>query len=142
MKSLVMIFWTMVMMVVAGQAFGQAQTTLVKTIALDNNTPMFALAGEVNVTEYDGDVIRITATVEVKNSTETILQRLVSLGRYNIEVKAENGQLTISTPKMANHIAIQGTDLIEVVRYEISVPRGTQHQLEATYYSNVLTPAI
>lgn len=138
MKSL-MTIWVMVMMMMAGQAFGQANTTIVKTIAPEGNTALaLALAGNVNVTEYDGETIRIVATIEVTNSSENILQRLVTLGRYNIETKVENGQLTIHAPKMANHIAIQGTDLIEIVRYEISVPRGMQHQVVPTFHSNVM----
>lgn len=125
-----------------GNAFGQAQTSFVKTIALDNNTPIFALAGEVIVTESNEDVIRINATINLTNSTETVLQRLFTLGRYNLEVKSANGQLSVSAPKMANHVAIQGVDLLEMVRYEISVPRGTKYELQHTFHSNVLMPSI
>lgn len=137
MKNLMTVLVVMMLSVVT--MFGQASTTFVKSITCDNNnSPVFALAGNVNVSEWDETYIRITCTIEVTNSTETILTRLLTLGRYNIEVKNENGVMSISAPKMANHVAIQGTDLLENVRYEITVPRGMEFQRTATVYSNVL----
>lgn len=137
MKSLIS-FW-MVMMVSAAM-YGQAQTNFLKSITCDNNNQniVFVLAGNVSVSEWDENYIRINCTIEVTNSSEAVLTRLFTLGRYNLEVKNEGNQIHISAPKMANHIAIQGTDLLENMHYEINIPRGMTFKAQPVHYSNVL----
>ena len=122
---------TIAMILSVCTAWSQAETHIVKSIACDDTqTVVFELAGEVDIQEWDEDFIRINANVEV-------LKRLVSAGRYNIK-KTGTETINIQTPNMSNHIIIQGTDLEEIVKYEISVPRGMKTTVQTVSHPNVI----
>lgn len=105
----------------------QAQTSLVKSIALEGSSlAVLELNGEVKVTAWDKDFIRITANIEVINNNEEILKKLVSVGRYDFKTVVENGKLIISTPKMSHLVTIKGVDLLEKMSFEVFVPQGFQ----------------
>ena len=65
----------------------QAEKTLVKSVDLNGNIAITAaLNGHTTISEWDKDFIRITTHVKLTNSNESILERLVSVGRYEISL--------------------------------------------------------
>jgi len=136
MKNLITLTIAMIFSVCT--AWSQAETHIVKSITCaDAQNVVFELAGEVDVQEWDEDFIRINANVQVLNTSEVMLKRLVSVGRYNVE-KTGTETINIQTPNMSNHIIIQGADLEEIVKYEISVPRGMKTNIQTVSHTNVI----
>jgi hypothetical protein len=112
-------------------ATAQVNKTLVKSIAVKNSlvettAATVTLPGKVEVTEWDNNVIRITTYLTVENMGENIVKQLVVVGRYAIESEVENGKLVIIMPKMAHQITVKGVQLSEVLRFEVSTPKGYQ----------------
>lgn len=118
------IFSLLMVFAAAMTAWAQSSKTLVKSVSLDGNTHVIAaLPGAVSVSKWDSDFMRITVVVEVANSTEDILKRLVEVGRYEIQVTEQNGSLLLNMPKIQTPVSIKGTALVEKIRYEISAPQ-------------------
>jgi hypothetical protein len=109
-------------------AFGQspqAEKTVIKSIPIQTAaTATFELPGEVSASEWDKEYIRVTATIKVLNSSENILDRLIMVGRYEIQATEVDGELIIQMPKMMHHIAVKGVDLEEVLEFEVNVPKN------------------
>ncbi|MCP4440354.1 MAG: hypothetical protein GY810_15520 [Aureispira sp.] len=110
----------------------QSQKTFIKSLPLDGNQNVtLAAAGNVQVSEWDKDYIRITTTVEVLNFNEDILKRLVAVGRYSLESTTKDGALIVTMPKIATQVTIKGSLLKEVFKYEIQVPKNVTVDTQA-----------
>lgn len=105
-------------------AFGQAEKTIIKSIPIQAIAATFELPGETTVAEWDKEFIRITATIQVTNTTEQILARLITIRRYEFQVTEIDGEVIIQMPKMMHHIAVKGIQLEESIQFEISVPKN------------------
>jgi hypothetical protein len=109
----------------------QAEKTLVQSINLNGYVAVATvLNGDVEVTEWDKDYIRITSSIELENSTEVILERLVSVGRYALESADEDGEVIIRMPKAAKTVNLRGQELIEKYSFQISVPKNISVRTE------------
>jgi hypothetical protein len=103
----------------------QAEKTVVQSINLNGYVAVATvLNGDVQVSEWDKDYIRITTNIELENSTEVILERLVSLGRYALESAVVDGEIIIQMPKASKSVNLRGQTLIENYRFEISIPKN------------------
>lgn len=123
MKQFITLIFLMIFCTAIGVA--QSQKTFIKSLPLDGNqTVSLATAGDVQITEWDKDYIRITTTIEVLNFNEDILKRLVAVGRYSIEAETKDGVLIVKMPKVATQVTIKGSQLKEVFKYEIEVPKN------------------
>jgi hypothetical protein len=111
--------------------FAQSQKTFVKSMTADASTVIVNLEGETKVSEWSEKFIRITTTVQVTNSSEEILKRLVLVGRYAISSEVVDGQMRINMPKLATKVTIRGEFLDEELTYHISVPKGVTVELSA-----------
>jgi len=135
MKYIITLICTMLLSMTEINA--QAQTSLVKSIALEGSSlAVLELNGEVKVKEWDKDFIRITANIEVTNNSEEILKKLVSVGRYDFKTTIENGKLIINTPKMSHLVTIKGVDLIEKMNFEVLIPQGFQTNVKKPILNN------
>ena len=105
--------------------FAQSQKTFVKSLSIDASDVVINLEGKAVTSEWNEAFIRVTTTVEVTNFSEEMLKRLVAVGRYNIETEVVDGKMIISMPKLSTKVTIKGELLIEVVSYEVFVPKGT-----------------
>jgi len=115
--------------------FAQAEKTLIKSVATANaSTAVLDLPGEVTVSTWDKDFIRITAIIHITNTTDDILKRLVAVGRYNIISKENGHTLTIQMPKMARKVIIKGNDLAESVSYTVLLPVGMNKKIKKPNY--------
>lgn len=123
MKQFITLLFLMVFCTAIGIA--QSQKTFIKSIPLEGSqTVSLATAGNIEVTEWDKDYIRITTTVEVLNFSEDILKRLVAVGRYSIETENKDGVLVVNMPKVTTQVTIKGSQLKEVFNYQIEVPKN------------------
>lgn len=118
------LFTLMIATVFSVAAFGQAEKTIVKSIPIQAIAATFELPGETTVAEWDKEYIRITATIQVSNTTEQILARLITVGRYEIQATEVDGEVIIQMPKMMHHIAVKGVELEETIKFEVSVPKN------------------
>jgi len=106
------------------QLAAQAEKTLVKSVELDGNVAIATiLGGNVNVTEWEKDFIRVKSRIGIENSSTAILERLVAIGRYELKVEEKNGELILLMPKTSKPINLKGSTLLEQFDFEISVPK-------------------
>ncbi len=105
----------------------QTVKTLTKSVALNQTQKAYAvLPGEVAVSEWNENFIRVTTIVKVENMSENIVKRLVMVGRYSLETKEDKSgdMMFIKMPKVAHHVTVQGVELDESYSFEINYPKG------------------
>lgn len=106
-------------------AWSQASRTLVKSLPLDAAVAVvFDAPGQVQTTIWEKDFIRVNTIITTPNFGDEYLKRLVSLGRYRLETEVKDGRLYVRMPKIAHTVSIKGEQIIEQLRYEISLPEG------------------
>lgn len=99
---------------------------LVKSFNLNGNeTVDLQLSGDVEVEEWNSDIMRVQMTITAENTSETTLKSLIKAGRYNIKSKEENDTYKIYVPGIEREIRVKGTPLNDKVSYVVSVPQGT-----------------
>jgi hypothetical protein len=111
----------------------QVDKVLVKSVALTASTStIISLPGEVSLTTWDNDFIRVTTYLKVDNMNENIVKQLVIVGRYTLtaELDATTGTLVIKMPKIANQVTVKGISLAEYLNFEINAPEGYQVVIE------------
>ena len=129
MKNLITII--LISFFLAFQANAQAEKTLVKSVDLNGNIAVAAVfAGNTVVNEWDKDFVRVTTRIELTNSNSSILERLVSAGRYEVKVDEKNGEILLSMPKVLKPVNLQGNNLIEKFSYEVMIPKRTSIRIE------------
>ncbi|WP_264788760.1 hypothetical protein [Aureispira anguillae] len=105
----------------------QLTKTLSKSVDLEEtHTAYIMLPGNVTVTEWEEKYLRVTTTLDVENMGESIVKRLMIIGRYNLEAKKDKyGKMMVLTmPNTTNFVTIKGVDLIERYSFEVNVPKG------------------
>lgn len=114
--------------------FAQSSSTLVKTI--DNKGAVVIVAnlqGKVTVKETDTKFLRITTSIEATNIAEDMLQRLITAGRYTIQADVDaSGNCILTMPSISKRVVIKGLDLVDVLSFEIEMPKGMSFQNKST----------
>ena len=106
-------------------AFAQAEKEMVKSISLDYmNHVMFALPGDVHLSEWDNDFIKVTTQLKVPNFPSSIVDKLVMVGRYRLGIEERGDQLIITMPKVKTYVTVKGVDLVEELSFDIQIPAG------------------
>ncbi|MCH2021016.1 MAG: hypothetical protein MK207_00945 [Saprospiraceae bacterium] len=125
--------FTLLILIFAFAYYGNAQVgkTLVKSLAIETTTSyttkaIVELSGDVTVSEWNKNYIRITTYVEVLNMNENIVKQLVMVGRYTIEgtINEETQTLYVSMPNISNMVTVKGVEISEVLSFEVSIPEG------------------
>ena len=117
----------LVLVLAATTTFAQTEKTLTKSLALnETHTAFVMLPGDVSLTTWDENFLRVTTTIQVANMSENIVKRLVVVGRYSIETKEDKfgKMMVIKMPKVAHYVAVQGVDLVESYDFKIQAPKG------------------
>ena len=117
----------LVLVLAATTTFAQTEKTLTKSLALnETHTAFVMLPGDVSLTTWDENFLRVTTTIQVANMSENIVKRLVVVGRYSIETKEDKfgKMMVIKMPKVAHYVAVQGVDLVESYNFKIQAPKG------------------
>lgn len=113
----------------------QVEKTLVKSVALEGSTTAIAvLPGQVEVTEWDNDFVRVTTNLEIENMNENIAKQLVIVGRYSLSTQLDQSTntLTITMPNIENRVTVKGVELIEVFNVKVSIPKGYEIVVKET----------
>jgi len=121
------LFTLLVLVLAATTTFAQTEKTLTKSLALnETHTAFVMLPGDVSLTTWDENFLRVTTTIQVANMSENIVKRLVVVGRYSIETKEDKfgKMMVIKMPKVAHYVAVQGVDLVESYDFKIQAPKG------------------
>ncbi len=120
----------------------QAEKEMVKSISLDYmNHVMFALPGDINLSEWDNDFIKVTTKLNVPNFPSSIVDRLVLVGRYRLAIEEQGDQLIITMPKVKTYVTVKGVDLVENLSFEIKIPAGFSVSIKDST-NQVLTPSM
>ena len=114
--------------------FAQSSSTLVKTIDNKGAVAIVAnLQGKVTVKETDAKFLRITTSIEATNIAEDMLQRLINAGRYTIQADVDaSGNCILTMPSISKRVVIKGVDLVDVLSFEIELPKGMSFQNKST----------
>ena len=94
----------LVLVLAATTTFAQTEKTLTKSLALnETHTAFVMLPGDVSLTTWDENFLRVTTTIQVANMSENIVKRLVVVGRYSIETKEDKfgKMMVIKMPKVS-----------------------------------------
>lgn len=124
MKTIIMFF--ALSLVLHTNNFGQAQKTLVRTVAnIEDLAIHFNKKGsKVVVKQWDRAATRVFTTIAVENADQHLLDHLHKNGRYDYNLKNENGKIIFDMPNAEQTITMGNTDLKETITYEIYVPYG------------------
>ncbi len=103
----------------------QVEKTLVKSFNLQGlQSVQLDLKGEVDVQEWDNDILRIQMTIGLENGNETQLKALIKAHRYYLKSKIESDEFIVFAPALHKEVRISGVKLNEAIRYTINAPRN------------------
>ena len=104
----------------------QAEKTLVKSFNLKgHNVVLMDVEGNVQVTTWKQEQMRIQMTITLQQGTETILKSLVTAGRYNLESAETEGNFVVSAPGLEKQIKMSnGQTLGETVTFMVFMPEN------------------
>ena len=102
------------------------EKVLVKSFNLNGSESVdLQLAGNVEVEEWNNDIMRVQMTITAENTSETTIKSLIKAGRYNIKSKEGENTYMVYVPGIEREIRVKGLPLNDDVSYVVSVPHGT-----------------
>lgn len=105
-------------------AFAQvAEKTLVKSFNLQGQQlVVLNLDGDVQVQEWNNDIMRVQMTISIPNVHTTTLKSLVQAGRYNLKSKLGDESYEVYSPGLQREVKIKGQKLDEKINYIVYAP--------------------
>lgn len=101
----------------------QAERILVKSFNLKGNSVVLMdVDGNVEVKEYNGDIIRVQMSIGLMNGSNSILKSLIKAKRYNLIAEEGEGELVLSMPSLEKKVTVRGTELTERISYTVFAP--------------------
>ena len=101
----------------------QTEKTLVKSFNLKGKQEVLLnLEGNVDVQEWNNDIMRVQMTISLENGTNSMLKSLVQARRYNLTSKVEGDELVILAPALERQVKIRGVELKEKISYTVYAP--------------------
>ncbi len=102
----------------------QSETVYTKEVGLEATTStVINLPGTVNLKRWDSEHIKIVANVQI-NFDESILKRLMLVGRYKINTSMNSTTIVIDMPTVDRYVAIKGVELIDTFSFDVYAPEG------------------
>jgi hypothetical protein len=101
------------------------EKTLVKSFDVLGKTEMVLDFGNshVKIVEWDSNTARVEMTIAFEGNENT-LKSLITVGRYNMVSNVNGNVFTIGIPGLQRSVKIKGTEVKEVISYQVSVPKG------------------
>lgn len=127
MKNLRILVSILASLLLSTMSFAQldAQKTLVKSFNLKgNDVVVLDIPGDIKVTEWDNDIMRIQIKVALSGGSKTMLKSLVRVGRYNLRSKTNEEGFYVYAPDLQKQIKLKSGELKEIISYEVFVPRN------------------
>lgn len=107
-----------------GIASGQSEKTFVKSFNLmGRQTVVLNLGDNIQISQWDNDVVRVQMTVSVYTSDAT-LKALAESGRYILKSDLSVQDLMVTVPSLSNVVKLNGTELREAVSFTVLVPKN------------------
>jgi len=126
-------FYSLIMLatMVANTVIAQnAERTLVKSFNLKGKqVVVMDVDGDVEVKEWNGDIMRIQMSIELTNGSNSMLKSLVQARRYTLIAAVEGEKLKINMPSMEKQVKIRGRELTEKISYTVFAPTDVQVKL-------------
>ncbi len=109
---------------VATQA--QVQKNIVKSYQHEGAALVtLAVDGEVEVEEWDEEIVRLVTSIDAVNFNEGTLKALAEAGRYTATSKNVEGNFILTMLKAQKEVTLGGIRIEETYRFKLYVPRGT-----------------
>jgi len=101
-----------------------AEKTLVKSFNLKGSqVVMLDLDGDIDVQEWNNDIMRIQITIAIPNGNDAMLKSLIRAGRSNLQSKdGEEDAFLVYAPALDREIKLNGNPLKEELTYQIFAP--------------------
>lgn len=107
-----------------------AERTLVKSFNLKGKQiVVMDVDGNVEVKEWNGDIMRIQMSIELTNGSNSMLKSLVQARRYTLVAEVDGEELKINMPSMEKQVKIRGRELNEKISYTVFAPTDVQVKL-------------
>lgn len=131
MKTLRLFSLILLATMVATSAFTQnAERTLVKSFNLKGKqVVVMGVDGNVEVKEWNGDIMRIQMSIELTNGSNSMLKSLIQARRYTLVAAVDGEELKINMPSMEKKVKIRGRELTEKISYTVFAPSDVQVKL-------------
>ncbi len=114
----------MPLLLVHNIAIGQSEKTFVKSFNLmGRQTVVLNLGDNIQISQWDNDVVRVQMTVSVYTSDAT-LKALAESGRYSLKSELSVQDLMVTVPSLSNVVKLNGTELKEAVSFTVFVPKN------------------
>jgi hypothetical protein len=124
MKQLILSIIVFFCCVVATQA--QVQKNIVKSYQHEGASIVtLAVDGEVEIEEWDEEIVRLVTSIDAVNFNEATLKALTEAGRYTASSKNVDGNFILTMLKAQKEVTLRGSKIEEKYRFKIFVPRGT-----------------
>ena len=124
MKQLILTTIFFLFCAVAAQA--QVQKNIVKSYQHEGaKLVTLAVKGEVEIEEWDEEIVRLVTSIDAINFNEATLKALAEAGRYTASSKNVDGNFILTMLKAQKEVTLRGTKIEEKYRFKIFVPRGT-----------------
>ena len=105
-------------------ATGQAERTFVKSFNLmGRQTVVLNLGDNIQVSQWDNDVMRIQMTVALSSTNDATLKALAESGRYMLKSDLDLQSVTVTTPTLLNAVKVNGIELKETLGFVVFVPK-------------------
>ena len=106
------------------------ERTLVKSFNLKGKqVVVMDVDGNVEVKEWNGDIMRIQMSIELTNGSNSMLKSLIQARRYTLVSELEGDALKINMPSMEKQVKIGGKELNEKISYTVFAPADVQVKL-------------
>lgn len=126
MKKLSLPFTTVILLICAASLPAQTvQKTLVRSFDIGAaNEIVLDLNGAVSVQNWSTACVRVQMQIAVDNVQESMLQTLVTSGRYNLKGEAQGKAFGISAPGLRKPLRSGDNLLPERIAFTVFAPEG------------------
>ena len=141
MKTLKIFTILFLVTIVTTTSFAQnTERTLVKSFNLKGkDMVMMNVNGDVEVKEWNQDIMRIEVSINLTNGTSSMLKSLIRAKRYNLTSVVNGDALEIQMPSLKRKVKVSGKELTEKITYTVFAPADVQVKLsDETSASNVI----
>ena len=109
------------------------EKTLVKSFNLKGKqTVVMNVEGNVDVQEWNKDIMRVQMSIELSNGTNSMLKSLVQARRYNITSAIDGDAMNIKVPGLSKTVTVGGQTLTEKITYTVFAPSDVEVKLSST----------
>ncbi|MCS6930276.1 MAG: hypothetical protein NZM43_12375 [Saprospiraceae bacterium] len=117
--------------ITASSLFAQAASkTFSKSFNAEGLSKLrFELPGKVDLKVWSQPNIRVEINVSLPAGSESTLEQLAKVGRYDLKSEIKADQMTISAPNLQRSVKVKGEELREIVHYVVFIPKDLEAEI-------------